>query len=111
MSQSRLLHADEKALLAALISKAHGPEDLTESLPDCRVEEMSDGGMGSLRFSLQDGRPRRLGERLSDAEFTDGDGVPIMVGTNLNDCGELYELDIWKVDFSPVVQFPSVGEV
>jgi len=111
MSQSRLLRADEKALLAALISKAHGPEDLIKSLSDCRVEEMSDGGMGSLRFSPQDGRPRRLGERLLDAEFADVDGVPIMVRVNLDDCGELYELDIWKVDFSPVVRFPSVGEV
>jgi hypothetical protein len=111
MSQSRLLRPDEKSLLAALISKAHGPKDLVESLSNCRVEEMSDGGMGSLRFSPQDGRPRLLGERLLDAEFADVDGVPIMVRVNLDDCGELYELDIWKVDFSPVVQFPSVGEV
>src|SRR5882762_9768091 len=58
MSQSRLLRDDEKALLAALISKAHGPEHLVKSLSDCRVEEMNDGGMGSLRFSPQDGQPR-----------------------------------------------------
>ncbi len=45
---------------------------------------------------------------LAEREFIDVDGIPIIVAINLHDRGELYELDIWTVDFSPLKQYPVV---
>ena len=64
------------------------------------VEEMNDGGMGSIRFV---GSPdRRLGRCVGEVEFYDSDGVTVSVALNVDQRGELFELDLWKVDFSPL---------
>jgi len=84
---------------------------LLASLATAVVEEMDDGGMGSLRFSQRGAStPRRLGALLAEREFVDSDGVPILVAINLDESGDLFELDIWKVDFSPLRRFPAVEE-
>ncbi|WGS47532.1 hypothetical protein LFL97_41105 (plasmid) [Burkholderia sp. JSH-S8] len=101
---------DERVLLVALIAGEPKENDLLASLEDAIVEEMDDGGMGGLLFCRPDDRPRRFGKKLVEKEFVDVDGVPVMVAVNLDDDGELYELDIWKVDFSPLKRFPSVIE-
>ncbi|QQO17442.1 hypothetical protein JJB99_15535 [Bradyrhizobium diazoefficiens] len=73
------------------------------------VEDMNDGGMGSLRFvgSLD----RRLGKCIGEAEFDDADGVLVSVALNVDQRGELFELDLWKVDFSPLQQIAPLGEL
>ncbi|MFL9999234.1 hypothetical protein PQR34_48460 [Paraburkholderia sediminicola] len=108
MGKIRLLKDEERKLLAALIAGTPRAPQLLASLPGCFVEEMNDGGMGSIRFCLRSDRPRRLGEQLAEREFADQDGVPVIIALNLDDRGELYELDVWKVDFSPLQRFPSV---
>jgi hypothetical protein len=107
MGMMRPLRDEEKALLAALIQGKPRAEQLLNSLKKAVVEEMDDGGMGSLRFCWSDNEePRRLGDLLAEMEFADNDGVPVMVAINLDDRGNLFELDIWKVDFSPLKRFP-----
>lgn len=108
MSTGRLLRDAEKALLTHLISGKPRAAHLISSLSEAFVEEMNDGGMGGLRFCASDARPRRLGEQLVEREFVDSDGIPVMVVINLDEHGDLYELDMWKVDFSPLKQFPTV---
>ncbi|MBP0605700.1 MULTISPECIES: DUF6984 family protein [Burkholderia] len=108
MGMLRRLKQDERGLLVALIAGEPKANDLLASLGDAIVEEMEDGGMGGLLFYRPDDRPRRLGKKLVEKEFVDIDGVPVMVAVNLDDHGELYELDIWKVDFSPLKRFPPV---
>ncbi|WP_425127984.1 DUF6984 family protein [Burkholderia gladioli] len=103
----RSLKDNERALLTALIAGRPRAEELLGSLANVRVEEMNDGGMGGLRFCTSDARPRRLDVQLVEKEFIDSDGVPIMVAVNLDEYGELYELDIWKVDFSSLKRFPG----
>ena len=44
---------------------------------------------------------------IAEKEFLDSDGVPISVTLNIDDDGLLYELDIWKVDFSPIIKYPN----
>ena len=103
----RLLRDNEKALLTALIRGKSREEQLLKSLEEVVVEEMDDGGMGGLRFcGSDDEEPRCLGELLVEREFVDDDGVPIMVAIDLDDYGDLFELDIWKVDFSSLKRFP-----
>jgi hypothetical protein len=108
MSTVRLLRDAEKALLTDLIVGTPHAARLLSFLSDALVEEMNDGGMGGLRFCASDARSRRLGEQLVEREFIDSDGVPVMVAVNLDEHGNLYELDMWKVDFSPLEQFPTV---
>lgn len=108
MGTVRLLKDEERALLTVLITETPKAAQLLGSLGGARVEEMNDGGMGSLRFYTSDVRPRRFGEQLVGKEFVDSDGIPVMVAVNLDEHGDLYELDIWKVDFSPLKQFPTV---
>jgi len=110
MSTVRLLTADERALLAGLIGDKPEAARLLDSLPTALVEEMDDGGMGSLRFSGPENVSRRLGEQLVEKEFADIDGVPVIVAINLDDRGDLYELDVWKVDFSPLKRFPAMSK-
>ncbi|WP_164849993.1 DUF6984 family protein [Mucilaginibacter limnophilus] len=45
---------------------------------------------------------------MAEAETFDEDDVLISITVNLDKGGDLYELDIWKVDFSAVKRFPSI---
>jgi hypothetical protein len=80
--------------------------------PTICVEEMSDGGMGSLRFPSDTGPDveRRLGEVLAQGEFADEDGVPVSFTINLDSKGRLFELDVWRVDFEPLKRFPNESD-
>jgi hypothetical protein len=62
--------------------------------------------MCSLRFRSTDNQRRRLGKKIAEAEFTDEDGTLVSAAVNLDENGELFELDIWKVDFSPLKRYP-----
>lgn len=73
------------------------------------VQAMRDGGMGSLRFPGVE--QRRYGSTLAEAEFRDADGTPVSVALMLDEAGDLFELDIWKVDFSPLVRIPPVDQI
>lgn len=74
------------------------------------VEQMDDGGMGSLRF-VSDARDRHVGGALAGASFLDEDGVLVSVTLNVDQHGQLFELDIWKVDFSPLKRIPDVADI
>jgi hypothetical protein len=106
----RKLRNDERALLTKLISGKPDSLCLLNFLENAVIEEMDDGGMGSLRFCISDSKSHHLGEQLIEKTFVDVDDVPIIVTVNLDDQGMLYELDIWKVDFSPLKQFPGYDE-
>ena len=82
-------------------SSSHGDFNL--------VEDMNDGGMGSLRFVGS--ADRSLGKCIGEAEFDDADGVPVSVALNMDQRGELFELDLWKVDFSPLRRIAALAEL
>jgi hypothetical protein len=37
--------------------------------------------------------------------------VPVSVALNVDQHGELFELDLWKVDFSPLQRIATLGEL
>lgn len=76
---------------------------------DALVKPMMDGGMGSLRF-VNSHPNRRFGRKLGEAQFTDSDGILVSATLNADQFGELFELDIWKVDFSPLRRIAPAGE-
>jgi hypothetical protein len=100
----RLLTPEELDLIAFILGRGSnllGRGDL--------VEEMNDGGMGSLLFV--GAKDRCFGKRLGSAEFNDVDGTLVSVALNVDQHGELFELDIWKVDFSPLQRFAPLAEL
>jgi len=78
------------------------PGITADSLAAIEVEEMDDGGMGSLLFKSSK-LDRLLGKELASKTFVDTDGVEVIVTLSLDNYGDLFELDVWKVDFSPVI--------
>lgn len=70
---------------------------------------MADGGMGSLylfkEFSNND--QRAFSKQVSECLFTDKDGVTVIASLNIDNNGDLYELDLWKTDFSPLIKLPE----
>jgi hypothetical protein len=76
------------------------------------VEPLDDGGMGSFRICLpheyEDVQRGIVGATLKS---NDSDGVPLVATLYVNDRSFPCEVDIWKVDFSPVIEIPEVWEL
>lgn len=75
------------------------------------VCEMNDGKMGSLKLmnnTLTENSLSVFGKQISEYQFVDSDGVDVMVSLNIDNNNQLYELDIWKTDFSPLNKFPNI---
>ena len=105
----RLLRELEKALVEQLLQRAGQKVIRPPSLDCLEVQEMSDGGMGSLYFvaPTKSRAERRFGGRVAELQFADTDGVPVLASLNVDKDGDLFELDIWKTDFSPVIKIPG----
>jgi len=107
MQQIRKPSKLEKSVIFLLLNKAKVklPEHLADEL---LVSSMKDGNMGSLNlFPLGTiGKKRTLGFCISQWEFTDDDGIKVLVSLNVDTEGELFELDVWKTNFEPLVKFP-----
>lgn len=65
--------------------------------------------MGSFRFGAGDNR--KLGSGASECHFTDSDGVIVLLALNLDEAGQPFELDSWKVDFGKLSDFTSAWQV
>nr|WP_103670451.1 hypothetical protein [Pseudanabaena sp. BC1403] len=87
-------------------------EIIVPTLDTTFVENMDDGGMGSLLFaSCTDDSNRKLGKTLAEASFLDEDQVPVYVQLNLDNHNQLFELDIWKVDYSHMSKWPNLDQI
>lgn len=103
----RPIRADEAELLNALIAlvpEAGGPLCRSASF----AVDLKDGGMGSVRLveGADDSR-RRMGRELVAVSYTDEDQVPVLISLNVDERGHLFEIDIWKVDFKPLLRYPG----
>ncbi|MEA5260495.1 hypothetical protein VB264_22045 [Arcicella aquatica] len=98
----------EEKLLAHLISKASVTisDDWEEKL---LVSPMNDGGMGSLTLYPEGIIPeeRQFGGKISEYLFFDDDGTTVIASLNVDKKGKLFELDIWKTDYSSLISLPS----
>jgi hypothetical protein len=103
----RPLRPEESALIRALLAGVYPAEALEGVLMNSRVADMQDGGMGSIRF-LGSGP---FGMALVEAQYADTDGVLVSIAVNGDKQGQLFELDFWKVDFSPLKRYPNPSDV
>ncbi|ACE06212.1 hypothetical protein Aasi_0841 [Candidatus Amoebophilus asiaticus 5a2] len=87
-------------------SKSRLPANWKDNL---LVRPMNDGKMGSLLLFPYDitKNDRMFGKQISECQFKDKDGIDVIASLYIDDKGNLFELDIWKVDFSPLLDIPQ----
>lgn len=105
MGKPRALRLEELDLVRGLIALHNDDAQLAHQIEGGLVHDFRDGGMGGLRFAGPEGRS--LGRKVAEAEYVDVDGVTVSIVLNADQNGQLFELDIWKVDFSPLKKYPS----
>lgn len=108
-AQFRRPSVSEVRLLRLLVARASDlrlAPDWQESL---RVRTMADGEMGSLALTCGQAlqASRDIGRRAAEVQFEDADGVTVVASLNVDQEGQLLELDMWKLDFSPLVRIPD----
>jgi len=98
----------ELAVITRVLDMANAstPERLQEAR-SVLVSEMDDGGMGSLKVVRNGADPRRFGCILGEASARDSDGVPVFITVIADQFDKLYEIDIWKTDFSRLAAMPE----
>jgi hypothetical protein len=105
----RKLTTAEEGFLEFMIGQANirVPSDWKETM---MVSPMDDAGMGSLMlFPRGDVKPNRsFGRTALEFQFKDKDRIDVLASLNLDQNNELFELDIWKMNFDPLIQFPEV---
>lgn len=68
-----------------------------------------DGEMGS--FSVINGT-RRVGIKdCAEAKYVDDDGIEVVIALIVDVDNNPTDVDFWKVDSSPLVKFPEVGQL
>jgi hypothetical protein len=109
MNSYRPASDQNKAILRAILEKKPSTRSLVNSLEGLLVQDLQDGGMGSLLLLPKgsEGGLREFGKQIALAEFVDRDGTPVSVAINVDKQERLFELDIWKVNFGPLKQWPE----
>lgn len=107
--QSRIPTADELRLIDFLIHTASVeiPNNWQARL---MVKPQNDGQMGGLLLSVNrfENKGRIFGQQISECSFIDSDGFKVIASLYIDQYNDLYELDIWKVDYSPLLNIPEV---
>ena len=93
-------------LLNFLLKQANIEVDLAS----LKLEAMNDGEMGSHKFqsSYLDSK---FGCEAASCSFKDADGIVVSAALNLDQYGSLFELDLFKGDFSKLQKLPLVSEL
>jgi hypothetical protein len=108
---SRKILPAEEVFLTFMVNRAalQLPDNWKEAL---MVKPMDEGGMGSLLL-LPEGKEmpgREFGKTVFEYQFKDEDRITVLASLNLDEQGHLFELDIWKENFEPLIRFPQVYE-
>ena len=82
---------------------------LSVDLGSLQVEPMADGGMGSLAIAPRGNR--KYGASAAECHFYDSDGVIVAAQLNVDQNGLPFEVDVWKVDLSPIVTWPTRQQI
>jgi hypothetical protein len=110
--RGRPLHVSERELVRTMLMKKYSADPVLDAmLASSVVEEMQDGGMGSIRFLSPGGPKAVFGKTTAEAEYTDDDGVLVTIVINTDEKGELYEVGFWKVDFTPLKRYPAPSDL
>jgi len=105
----RRLTSAEIKLISYLVRDTPEGAGIIASLEGLFVEEMDDGGMGSLQVIVEGEDNRRYGGAIADIDSHDVDGMYLLISVIVDTDDNFYELDIFKGDFSPLIKIPDVS--
>jgi hypothetical protein len=108
---ARHLRSLEVKLVEGMLTASGSSVSLRVPLSSALVEDMNDGGMGSILFLSERDQLCRSAHEIARGEYVDEDGVLVIIGVNIDQNGELFELDFWKVDFSPLRRYPTASDI
>jgi hypothetical protein len=108
MESNRKPTRQEENLIELLIQKS--TKEISKNWREgLLVRSMDDGKMGSLYLfpngKIKDGRV--MGEQISEVQFKDQDDIEVIASLNIDSEGDIFELDIWKIDFSELINLPD----
>jgi hypothetical protein len=65
--------------------------------------------MGSLLLSPcgATASDRLMDKVVAELQFDDADAVQVLASLHTDANGELFELELWKTDFNPLIRIPS----
>jgi hypothetical protein len=110
-NSGRFLRQEEADLLSAMLERhALGPSLLVD-IDQRRVRDLRDGDMGSIEFLGEVPDQPRRAECIAEADYMDSDRTPVSIVINVDQRRELFELDIWKVDFNQLRTYPSARTI
>ena len=103
----RPLKEEEKTLLRYLIDHI-SKKQRVYNLPEKAID-LDDGGMGSIRFGSDS--QRKYGKDLIQVKYFDSDKTLVIITLIEDDKQDLFELEMWKVDFSELKQYPTPDKI
>jgi hypothetical protein len=110
LGASRHLRDEEKAIICKMLKGTAFEKDAVSTTADAQVRDMSDGGMGSIRFQRKTARGASFGREIAEGSFQDADSVPVSATLSVDKAGNLFELDVFKADGSPLIRYPDPDE-
>lgn len=106
-TKSRNIKEEEKVLITSILELANSTERIS-SIPEV-VYDLDDGGMGTIKFT---NNPERIyGKDILQVNYIDSDTTPVVIALTVDDKGELFELDFWKVNFEKLLSYPKPHEI
>lgn len=105
----RLLTEGEARLLRDLLRRANLLHIYKDQIADWMVEDMDDGGMGSVRLHRREVliENTEMDRKVSELQFRDSDGVLVIASLILNIVGFPFEVDLLKVNSEPLQMIPE----
>ncbi|MGL1885401.1 MAG: hypothetical protein OCD76_02705 [Reichenbachiella sp.] len=103
MSNLRAIKPEEKAIINAMIQHA-GLDERQAPISEL-VSEYGDPFMGSI--NLNNDRPDEYAGDLAKCEYVDEDGEKVVLILTFDKDAKLLDLDFWKSNFSPLVNYPN----
>jgi hypothetical protein len=97
----RQITKKEKKIIEYLTNNSINTPDL--------VRDLKDGSMGSISFDLDNSQLRKA--KIAAAKYLDEDGILVDIELTTDNNGNLYELDFWKIDFSPLKSYPTIEKL
>ncbi len=103
MNEIRKIRNEERGLILFLL---HQRGFIENEYPIAEeVSEYEGGIMGSINFAGSD--PDQYDSDLIQAEYTDSDGVEVLISLTKDKNNHLLDLDFWKSDFSKLLRYPT----
>lgn len=103
----REISQDERRLVELILRRA--ASTLATPIDHALVRPLDDGGMGSLSFDVDS--KETFGAVVGEVTFRDSDGVGVSAALYLDSQGQLYELDIFKGDYSHLRRWPTESDI